>query len=721
MAKDRFLIGYADNNSGLQTNLRPWLLPDNAFARLENAYVFRGRVKKRFGSTLMGETQLNSRVRINIGTTAAVSGNFTATVPGSIFKEGQMFSIGSTIFTVYQTGTPAAMLSTGTATGTYDTTTGQVVITGNTENPATAVYFYPAEPIMGITQYEKLAVNNELTVAFDTQFSYYFDVTTNYWEQLGLATWSGNNTNYFWCTNYYGSTANINDLWVTNNKDAISYLNDTTWTSPLLTTATTTPATTNIVETARIILPFKNRLVLLNTKETVKNVTGVLYPNRCRYCGTDGPLAVDAWNVSVPGKGGFVDAATSESIVTAQILKDRLIVYFERSTWELVYTGNQIQPFVWQKINTELGAESTFSQVPFDKVVLGLGNSGIHACTGTNVDRIDNKIPDLVFSIHNQNQAVDRVAGIRDYETEMVYWTIPSNTRTSNNPYCDKVLVYNYMNNSWAINHDSFTTFGYYQLSDDTPGLTWGDADMTWGSASWAWGGIYSGLIGRRLAIVAGNQQGWIVIVRPDVSYNSASLQVTNNDGAYTYTVIDHNLKENDYVNFDGAGTALRVTEVVDKDTVKLGISYGAVYNGGLTLARVSKIDIRTKEYNFYVDKNRNMYLSQIAFLVDKITNGQITIDYYISSAYGFSMMAEGDITGTLIGSSTLELDAYALAPFEEMQERVWHSMYTQAEGECIQLRIYYSPDQMVNRAGLPFTLHALIFLCQPTTMQLQG
>ena len=56
----------------------------------------------------------------------------------------------------------------------------------------------------------------------------------------------------------------------------------------------------------------------------------------------------------LPGFGNAIDAATQEAIVSAEFLKDRLIVYFERSTWELVYTGNQIYPFTWQKINTEL-------------------------------------------------------------------------------------------------------------------------------------------------------------------------------------------------------------------------------------------------------------------------------------------------------------------------------------------------------------------------------
>ena len=43
---------------------------------------------------------------------------------------------------------------------------------------------------------------------------------------------------------------------------------------------------------------------------------------------------------------------TDEQIISCEFIKDRLIVFFERSTWELAYTGNEVLPFIWQKINT---------------------------------------------------------------------------------------------------------------------------------------------------------------------------------------------------------------------------------------------------------------------------------------------------------------------------------------------------------------------------------
>ena len=69
MSFDKFLV--APLTEGIRGDLKPFLIPDNAFEELKNAYVFRGRVKKRFGSTAMDTTAasaqqpLSSRLRIS--------------------------------------------------------------------------------------------------------------------------------------------------------------------------------------------------------------------------------------------------------------------------------------------------------------------------------------------------------------------------------------------------------------------------------------------------------------------------------------------------------------------------------------------------------------------------------------------------------------------------------------------------------------------------------
>jgi len=751
MPTQRFLIGFNNDQSGLQTNYKPWLIADNAFSLLKNAYVFRGRLRKRFGSTLMGPTQLNSRLRMELTPAALV-----VTTPINL-AIGQQFSIGSDIFTV-QTITVGQFLLTTSAVTAQVTAVNQVTFSAI----ASTVYFYPALPVMGITQYETGNINDEPTIAWDTRFAYQFDESINAWVRIagGTSTWTGTNSDFFWATNYYGTTEDINLLWATNYvvADRIRYWDNAASPTTPATGTWAIPAnnfkygagTNDIVQTARIVLPFKNRLILLNTVEGA--APGNTFAQRCRYSGAESPLATNAWRQDIPGNGNFVDAATQEAIITAQFIKDRLIVYFERSTWELVYTGNQVFPFVWQKINTELGAESTFSQVPFDKAVLGIGNVGIHACSGTSVERIDAKIPELVFQIHNEAAGIQRVAGIRDYNSELVYWAFPFRRRSTGFPFPNQVLVYNYTNNSWALNDDSFTAFGFWQTNDSTPEITWAEATSTWQSTNSAWGSAAN--VVKFRTVVAGNQEGYVVRLDRDITRNSPSLQVTNFTPATGVAdIIDHNLNLNDYVlleNMNGLtftdsnGDVLTsVIGQVNVDpilantpnavTLSIDATITGTYRGGGTAARISKIDILTKEYNFFTQEDRNAYIPKVDFLVDRTDNGEVTVDYFVSTSLQ-NIVSDGSTTGTgaLLGSSILQTSPYseALIPLEETQTRLWHPLYFSAEGECVQLKIYFNDAQMkaytFTSDGIiypqleDFQLHAMNFYAIPTSSRMQ-
>jgi len=752
---DRFLIGFTDKNASIQTDLRPWLIADNAFETLENVYVFRGRIRKRFGSTLMGlgwssslEAPLFSRAAINLGNTNG-SGNISVTVPGSQFNIGQMFSIGTEIFTVYQTGLPANMLTTGSSTVyTYNTTTGVVVINGATIN--TPLLFYPALPIMGITIYTSGPINDQPSYAFDTQFAYEFSGSS--WQRSGSGVspiWHGTADNFFLTCNWSGIADNNITLFVTNfnatvpvpaaTDDPIWWTSDgSTWTSGTGVNAFYfNPAggaihTGPFVQTARIIVAFKNRLVLLNTIENNGSGTNIAYVNRCRYSHNGSPFAANAWyesnkidtSANKADGAGFVDATTEEQIISTEFIKDRLIVFFERSTWELAYTGNQVLPFVWQKINTELGSSSQFSSVAFDREIVTVGNTGIHSCNGANVQRIDNKIPDEIFQIGNTFSSASRVAGIRDYYVEQVYWTFPSDNENINDLFPNKVLVYNYQTGAWAINDDCITCFGYYEqqvyLLWDTTLLTWEESNFTWSSGNQA---------PKFRQVIAGNPQGYIFIVNPDVSRNAPVLQITqmvNSAPNITLTIIDHTLDINDYILIENAqgvtsvnNNIYTILSITDADTIVVGPAlFTGTYTGGGTAARVSNINILSKQYNPYIDQSQNVYISKINFGVAKTSNGEITVDYYPSSTE-LSMISEGTATGTIMGTSVLETSPYPsnLYPLEQIQDRLWHSIYLQTVGECIQLNMYLSPTQMTVPAIAlsDFELDGFILFAQPS------
>lgn len=750
MPRDRFLIAPYDQNSGVQTNYKPWLIPDQAFAQLDNAYVFRGRVRKRFGSRWLDNSQLLSRLRIQVDVIAAgtATGNVRVNINDALLTPavGQAFSVGDTLFTVYNSAVgPQQMYRTDglASVATYDLTNSDYNITNTGAADGTPVYFYPALPVMGLLSVDGPTINNEPVIGFDRRYAYQY---ANGWQRLanetnpGDAVWNGSDSQFFWGTTWTGQNVSDRIFFVTNFNETepnfMRYYNVSTtfWTTfnPLITAA-------DRLVSARIIVPFKNRLVAFNTWE---GAVPTQYPQRARYSQAGSPLDPNAWRADIPGLGNAVDASTTESIITVEFIKDRLIVYFERSTWELVFTGNQAYPFVWQKINTELGAESTFSVVPFDKVALGIGNVGIHACSGTNVERIDQKIPQLVFDIHNADEGINRVYGIRDFRTELVYWTLPAVDATATFPYPTRVLIYNYVDSTWGLADDSITAFGYFQPVN---GITWDSEEVTWDDEVPWNSGAYQA---QALDIIAGNQEGYTFIIDPNEPINAPVLQITNITlsqlgTAFIATIdcIDHNLRQGDYVYLqDMVGTLTipnlndLIYPVIDNATYPLtrnqfsveidpsiAVDFASTYNGGGVISRVSQIRIRTKEYNFYLQQGRNAFVQRVDFNIDRTDNGKILVDYFVSTSGNF-LVEDGQATGMLLGTSVLTTSPYPSIPFEQNATRLWHPVYLQADGECIQLYLYLN-DALMKDVGVrnsDFQLHAMVIHAMPTSSRLQ-
>jgi hypothetical protein len=745
MATDRFLIAPYDEKSGLQNNYKPWLIPDEAFSELNNAYVFRGRVRKRFGSRWMGDDPLLSRFRMSLTPAGLV-----VTTPENIVV-GQQFSINADVFTVVSiTGLPQNLLSTSSVTAQL-TAANQVTFSAI----ASTVYWYPSLPVMGLLTYEQSTLEDESIIGFDTKYAYTYNTG---WDRLagagvpGAAEWFGSDSQFFWATNWSGTNASDLVFYVTNfnpnEPNFMRYFFGGLWQNfnPQI------DATPNFLNSARILVVFKSRLVAFNTWEgPAMSLPGTNYPNRARYAQVGDPLDSMAWRQDLPNKGNFIDAATTEQIVTVEFVKDRLIVYFERSTWEFVYTGNQAYPFTWQQINTELGAESTFSIVPFDKVCIGVGNVGIHACNGSNVERVDDKIPNEVFQVHNADSGIERVYGIRDFFVEMVYWTFPDTDASSVFPYPRRVLVLNYKTGTWAFNDDSITAFGYFQ---PTTGTTWDSTTVTWDdndeSSSWDSGAVQS--LFRQ--VIGGNQQGYTFICDSDDPTNAPVLQITNiaqtSGPAYTttLTIIQNNLREEDYIYITGIvwsdGSQVfngRIYQVIsqsmsDPDNVVIGpidptnpldIVTGT-YKGGGLVARVSQISISTKEYNFYAKQGRNAAINKVDFMVDSTAKGQIQVDFYVSTTT-VPILQDSAGNGVLLGTGTLDTFPYTAAngalapiPLEETAVRLWHPVYFQADGEVIQLQLILNDAQMRSVAvwESDFALHAICIYAQPTSYRFQ-
>lgn len=734
MAYDKFLI--APITGGQQKNVRPWLIMDEAFETLRNMYVWRGRVKKRFGAQFMNQTaatgdqQLLSRFRIKIGTTDGL-GDLTVTVPGTIFKVGQSFSAGSSVYTVSVAGAPANLLISGVAaSATYNTATGQFILT--TGPLLTDVYFYPSEPVMNIYSYYNTTENDEVTFGFDTQFVYKFTYAIGWQREIvGLPIWTGTNSDFYYACNYRGVSADLYNLFVVKYivADLIWYYDGATWSQvgPFLTTAA------NGIQTSKIIIPYKDRLLMLNTKELVGGNNKV-YPNRIRYCQNGDPLQVDAWREDIAGKGGFIEIPNNESIISVGFIKDRLIIVCEESVWELAYTGNELLPFVTQQINAELGVDATGSLIQFDKVVLGFGTKGLIESNGINVDRIDQLIPYTLFDVSNENNSPERVSGIRDYFNELAYWTFNSSEQSDSNTgvFPNTILVYDYVNQTWAYNDDSITALGYYLIQQNIAwenfSNSWEDSDLLWRDPS---------LQSRFRSIIAGNQQGFTFLTNAALNTNSPSQYITNisfTNRVVTITSIDHNLPSGSYVQFSSIDDSATIGTIMNGNIyqvntltantffVVVATVPNGVYRGKGNFSRVSEIEVLTKQYNFYNKIGQNIAVSRVDFLVDRTATGSVSVDY-ICSTSDINLFSGSVQSGAAMGTNILETSPYTSIPLEASQDRFWHYIYPQSQGENVQLKIYFNDTQIIdpNVISQDIEIGAMLFYTTKTSGNFGG
>lgn len=341
----------------------------------------------------------------------------------------------------------------------------------------------------------------------------------------------------------------------------------------------------NALVGALLIFSYRGYLVFLNTTEGNEQAGKIFnYGNRARWTQIGTPyysqpvpstpnpqtVQIEAARDDLFGRGGANDAPTQEVIIGAAFIRDILVVYFERSCWRLRFVNNAQNPFVWERINVELGASSTFSTIPFDKGLMAIGERGIVIADANDVARIDDAIPDEVFEIRVKNNGMERVNGIRTFRTKLNYWTIPSDSNPTG-VYPDGVLVYNYDTKAWATFDDCFTCFGYFYAFND---MTWADLTQVWSTyddITWGGGEVSTGYEN----ILAGNQQGFVLNLdgipknaqeNPNFQ-NGASLKIDSitNGGAGIPAIFsskDNNLPDGSWIVLSGIAGTTEITGV---------------------------------------------------------------------------------------------------------------------------------------------------------------
>lgn len=528
--------------TGLEYDKEEFMLPNDAFTTIEDAYIFRDRVQKKLGYTLLGRLHRNPKLLPELlGWTVGAGEFFVGAVFHSPVSPGTVqITVGALQFADNGNGTLSETTgAVGVYYGTIEYESGTVDLdmipgVGAAVPVNVTDYRYLArQPVMGIGKRELEALNRVETIAFDQNHSYEFNAGTGLFDEIVGGSWTSSTSDFFWTTNYITTVLGNRLFWATNNiaydnavpiNDGIKYYNGAVWTTLEALTGTVPD---RYLRGALIILPYKNRMIALNTLEgPAAPGAAVRHPQRARWSRVGDPTTLaTSWLDDVVGSGGYINAPTNEEITSAWFNKDTLLVFFEKSTWQLRYTGdNNTTPFIWVRVNSELGALSPFSHVSFDQGIMAFGNHGIVLADGVNVKRIDEKVPDLAVAIEQENNGMLRVHGIRDLEQKQVYWTYTDHgaDRTTN-VYPNKVLSLNYDAQAYSIFNDTFTCFGHYQSSTDE---TWDTKAGTWitvGEDTW----ISAAQQAFYPDIIAGNQQSFVLRLKKKVS-NSICLDLVN-------------------------------------------------------------------------------------------------------------------------------------------------------------------------------------------------
>lgn len=537
------------------------------------------------------------------------------------------------------------------------------------------------------------------------------------------------------------------------------------------------PAAIYYLVGAKMIVPFKDRLLFLGPVVQTSSGTPiylqdtVVYSQNgtpyytCSYTNTPTatiytptsstniffPLLVPAnQSASAPayfadstGFGGFITAGIDEVISTCSSNEDVLVVGFTETQTKLIYTGNDIVPFNFFIINSELGSSSTFSAINMDRGVMTRGPRGYVITSQVETQRFDLEVPDQVFQIKLLDNGNERVTAQRDFISEWVYFTYPANNSAYKFP--GQTLQYNYRDNSWGIFNEAYTTYGQFKKQTGFTWATVGTVYPTWSTWNDPWNAGVSTLL--QPEVIAGNQQGF-VMVRDDGTDEESSLYVRSISGS-TITSPDHCLNPGDYITFNDClgtlssslnGKIFSVAGPITSSTFVVNPPLpSGTYLGNGTITRMYVPFIQTKQFPVAWEMGRKTRLGVQQYLLSTTDEGQVTLFIYLSqdsdNAYNKGAIVPdiNSINPALVYSTVLytcpESTNLGLTPANSnlnmptavQQAQIWHRVNTSLIGDTVQIAVTLSDEQMRDEEFryqfAEIELHSFILTVSPSQL----
>ncbi len=628
----------ANYATGFDKELEPWLVPDDAYIQLLDGYVYRGVTHKRDGysgfANGIKSTYCESRMVHRVTAEAYGTGNGTAgpyvhTAANLPIRRGTI-TITAGAQTATDNGNGVFVTTPPGGTGTINYTTGQMSVTFNAAvagaTPITVTYdYHQGLPVMGIMSFYPIDNNRRLIVA-DTRYVNKYNPLTDRLDDIPAGTYHGTNSDFWSWVNYADANSAPRLLFSNGFTTDVIQSYDGTTISNYAAVFDGAPFVIN----AQQMFEFKDRLILFKTVEA-----GTLFPRRIRIsglgddCDQFGTDTVGAGLIDIPDNTWFFGAAAN---------RDDILFFTESSTWALKYTGNDVTPFILQKIDGTRGCSASFSVISYLNRTMAASPRGLIMCDGYNLDRMDDNIPDFSFNEIDGTNFNHCFSGFFDEDRD-VYTLYPSKgaikPRLVPPDASDRMLVSNFEEDNYAVFRIPLSTVGNFQSAFT---LLWSDLTAENGFQNWDTFGIR---IGNWNAFpytkdtpiaIGGGHKGEIWRLN-DAESEDNPQKIRNitivNDQRITVTTDWNNYELGDFIVFE---EVLGMTQINDKQgqiisigtdynvfDVDFGQSHGgfSAYTSGGTATRVIPFDVVTKKFNPWINSNKKLKCGWIYFYVE--------------------------------------------------------------------------------------------------------
>ena len=489
MSYSSFLI--ANYATGYDKELQPWLLPNDAFTQLTDCYVYRGVLNKRDGyngfATGKTSTYTESRMVHNVADEVIGAANgillvFTSTLADIPLRRGSVtitYTIAATPHSVTDNGNGGFTgfdIDSTPANTFVNYTTGAIQITftvapDNATNVTVTYDGFQGLPVMGIMSYWPVNDVRQMLVV-DTKYVNLYNPATDRLEDISTTTYNGGNSDFWGWVNYADASSNPRLLFCDRvNGDVIQQWDGSTITDYVYTLSGV--STLN----ARQMFNFNGRLILFQTREN-----GTLFPKRIRISGIGANC--DVFDDTATG-AGFIDIDDNNQFFGAALNRNDLLFYTESSSWVMKYTGNDVNPFSLQRLDSSRGSFAAFAVISYLNRTMAASPYGLTLNDGYAIERMDDNLPQFTFNTIN-DQYFDRCFSAFQDEDRDVYMMYPSvndeRPALVDANASDEILIANFEEDNFCIYNIPLSCMGNFQ---ETINVQWMDLTAAENNANW--------------------------------------------------------------------------------------------------------------------------------------------------------------------------------------------------------------------------------------------